>query len=397
VNICLYFQVHQPFRLLDYNFFQIGKSHFYENEKLNKQILQKIANNSYLKTNALLLKLIKKYPAKFNVAFSISGIALEQFELYALEVLTSFQTLAQTKQIEFLGETYYHSLASLYSKEEFIFQIELHKKAIKKYFDQIPTTFRNTELIYDNRIAQIAQELGYQTILTEGVDRILKSRSPHSLYSATQNKNIKVLLRDYNLSDDISFRFSDLNSEEYPITVKKTISKLKKLEKKAETVNLFMDYETFGEHQSESTGIFTFLENLITECIDNQGYTFKSPAEISSLLEIKGEYDVPDYISWADSERDLSAWLSNSMQYEALHKIYDLREKVLKSKNQELISIWSRLQTSDHFYYMCTKYWADGDVHKYFSPFNSPYDAYIYFMNVVSDFDLVLKQTLKSK
>lgn len=396
MNICFYFQIHQPFRLIDYSFFQIGKSHLYENEKLNQQILQKIANNCYLKTNNLLISLINKFPGQFNVAFSISGMALEQFEKYQPEVLTSFQALGKTNQVEFLAETYYHSLASLFSAEEFEFQIHLHEKAILKYFNQKPSSFRNTELIYDNKIAEIAELLGYKTILTEGVDRILKGRSPHHVYQASHSKKIKVLLRDHQLSDDISFRFSDTNWKDYPITTKKFISKLQKLEKTAETVNIFLDYETFGEHQSSETGIFEFLESMISECIQKQGYTFKTPRQITDDLIAKDVYEVEDYISWADSERDLSAWLSNSMQYEALHKIYSLRNDVLKTGNEDLIQIWSRLQTSDHFYYMCTKYWADGDVHQYFSPFGSPYDAYIYYMNVISDFELVLKKTPKA-
>ncbi len=396
MNICFYFQVHQPFRLLDYNFFQIGKDHFYENDALNRQILQKIASNCYLKTNALLLELIKKYPS-FNFSFSLSGMVLEQFALYQPEVLHSFQQLAKTGQVEFLGETYYHSLASIYSKDEFEFQVKLHEKAIEKYFSQKPTTFRNTELIFDNVIAKIAEELGYNTILTESVDRILKNRSPHQAYAASNTSHIKVLLRDYHLSDDISFRFSDKSWQDYPITVKKYVAKLKKLNPEAETVNLFMDYENFGEHQPESSGIFAFLKNLVSECIDNQGYTFKSPQQISEMLKPKDEYSVEDYISWADTERDLSAWLSNSMQYEALHKIYALRTDVLKTENEDLIKVWSRLQTSDHYYYMCTKYWADGDVHKYFSPYNSPYDAYIFFMNILSDFELLVKKALKGK
>ena len=253
------------------------------------------------------------------------------------------------------------------------------------------------ELIFDNVIAKIAEELGYNTILTESVDRILKNRSPHQAYAASNTSHIKVLLRDYHLSDDISFRFSDKSWQDYPITVKKYVAKLKKLNPEAETVNLFMDYENFGEHQPESSGIFAFLKNLVSECIDNQGYTFKSPQQISEMLKPKDEYSVEDYISWADTERDLSAWLSNSMQYEALHKIYALRTDVLKTENEDLIKVWSRLQTSDHYYYMCTKYWADGDVHKYFSPYNSPYDAYIFFMNILSDFELLVKKALKGK
>jgi alpha-amylase len=268
---------------------------------------------------------------------------------------------------------------------------------MQSLFDQTPTTFRNTELIYDNEIAKQAEKLGFKTILSEGVDRILKNRNPNVAYQAPETNDLKILLRNSTFSDDISFRFNDKNWQEYPLTPKKFIAKLKKYEAQADSINIFLDYETFGEHQNEDTGIFNFLKNLIVECIDVQKYTFKSPKIISNELTANQVYYVEDYISWADTERDLSAWLSNSMQFEALHKIYDMRTEVLRTENDDLIEIWRRLQTSDHYYYMCTKYWADGDVHKYFSPYNSPYDAYIYFMNIISDFELVLKNYFKHK
>lgn len=398
MRICLYFQVHQPYRLQEYNFFQIGREHFYENEPLNKHILQKIAQNCYLKMNEHLLGLIKKYPDKFHLAFSLSGTAIEQFENYCPEVLESFQKLSQTGNVEFLSETYHHSLAFLYSRDEFEYQVNLHKNKIEKLFNYTPLTFRNTELIYDNDLAQKAEEMGYKVIITEAVDRILKKRHSFHLYSAPFTSKIKILLRDYELSDDISFRFSDPNWKEYPITPKSYTQKIKRKEEKgAECINIFMDYETFGEHQNQSTGIFDFFNQFVENAIEKEGWTFASPSQVSNELSAKDEYAVSDYISWADTERDLSAWLSNSMQYEALHKIYHLRNQVMSVDSHELTSVWRKLQSSDHFYYMCTKYWSDGDVHKYFSPYNSPYDAYIYYMNILSDFELLLKKAYKTK
>jgi alpha-amylase len=398
MDVCLYFQIHQPHRLLEYSFFQIGKNHFYENDELNEKILNKIADNCYLPANKILLKLIKAHPGKFKVAFSISGITLEQFKIFRPDVLKSFQELAKTGSVEFLAETYYHSLSFLYNKEEFAFQVKKHGDLIAEYFGQKPKIFRNTELIYSNEVAQYAEGMGYTGILTEGVDRILKTVKPHQLFKPTGTSKIATLLRDHTLSDDISFRFSDKTLKDYPLTAKKYVAKIEKIksETDAKTVNLFMDYETFGEHHHEETGIMKFLEKFPSELIEN-GIEFKTPSEIIKSLNAKEEYNVPDYISWADTERDLSAWLSNSMQYETLAKINEMRNEVLSTENEDLINTWRKLQTSDHFYYMCTKYWADGDVHKYFTPFHSPYDAYIFYMNVLSDFEITLKKAPKVK
>lgn len=392
--ICFYFQVHQPYRLKHYSFFNIGNDHSYEDQPLNKQILNKVSDKCYLPANKLLLQLIKKYNKQFRVSFSISGCAIEQFEKDRPDILQSFIDLAKTGCVEFLSETYYHSLSFLYSKEEFVRQVEMHRQKIKEHFNQEPKVFRNTELIYNNELGDFIQHMGYKAVLSEGVDWILNGRSPHYLYNPPGNKSVKCLLRNYNLSDDIAFRFSNTGWANYPVTAPKYAKWLHAYAKNSDTINLFMDYETFGEHQWENTGIFGFLEHLPNEILKHKDFSFKTPSEVADLYPSRGIYDVHQTISWADTERDISAWLSNAMQAETLSKLYSLEEEIKKSDNKELLDKWSKLQISDHFYYMCTKYWADGVVHKYFSPYNSPYDSYIYFINAVSDLELMVQKKL---
>jgi alpha-amylase len=391
-SICMYFQVHQPYRLKHYSFFNIGNDHYYEDENLNREILNKVADKCYIPANNKMLELIKKHKGKFKISYSISGVVLEQFEKYRPDVLASFIELSKTGCVEFLSETYYHSLCYMYSKDEFVRQVDKHKEKIKYYFNQTPKVFRNTELIYNNEMADFVQRMGYKAILCEGVDWLLAGRSAHHLYNPPNNKKIKCLLKNYRLSDDIAFRFSDQNWNEFPLTASKYVSWLNKYRDNADTINLFMDYETFGEHQWESTGIFSFLEHLPEEVLTNTNYSFNTPSELVDLYPSKGVYDVHNTISWADTERDLSAWLSNPMQAETLSKVYAMEEEIKNLKDPELLQVWSKLQTSDHFYYMCTKFWGDGIVHKYFSPYNSPYDAYIYFINTISDLELRLKK-----
>jgi alpha-amylase len=302
--------------------------------------------------------------------------------------------LARTGCVEFLSETYYHSLSFLYSKEEFVRQVEKHKEKIQAYFKQTPTVFRNTELIYNNELADFVQKMGYKAVLCEGVDWLLNGRTPHFLYNPPNNNKIKVLLKNYRLSDDIAFRFSNQGWSEFPLTADKFAGWVHNYSKNSDSINLFMDYETFGEHQWESTGIFNFLENMPEKILNNKEFTFKTPSEVADEYPAKGIYDVHHTISWADTERDLSAWLSNSMQAESLSKLYSLEEDVKRTRNKTLIDTWSKLQISDHFYYMCTKYWADGVVHKYFSPYNSPYDSYIYFINALSDLEIVVNKSV---
>ncbi len=390
-SVCFYFQLHQPHRLKEFSFFDIGRSHNTENESLNIEILHKVADKSYIPANHIMLELIKKHKKKFRIAYSISGILLEQFEKHRPDVIESFKALAKTGCVEFLAETYYHSLSSLYSKEEFTRQVEMHTAKIEKLFKQKPTVFRNTELIYSNELANTVQHMGFKGILCEGVEWILNGRSPHFVYSPPANKNIKVLLRNYTLSDDIAFRFSNTSWNEHPLTAQKFARWINSYVTSADCINLFMDYETFGEHQWAGSGIFDFLKHLPEEILKKKGFDFKTPSEIIDTYAAKGDFDAQNNISWADTERDLSAWLSNSMQSEALSKLYMLEDPVKKINNNDLLEKWSRLQTSDHFYYMCTKHWSDGEVHKYFSPFNSPYDAYIYFINALADLEISIR------
>ncbi|MBL7927463.1 MAG: alpha-amylase [Bacteroidia bacterium] len=389
-SVCFYFQVHQPFRLKRYTHTDIGTDHLYEDDVLNKQVLDKVAERCYLPTNKLMLELIKKHKKKFRISYSISGVALEQFEKWRPDVLKSFVDLAKTGCVEFLSETYNHSLSYLFSKDEFKRQVELHAAKIKKLFGQTPVVFRNTELIYFNELAKYAEDMGYKGIICEGVDWILNSRTPNYLYKAPNVTAIKSLLKNYRLSDDVAFRFSDKNWSEHPLTAEKFASWVHNIAGNGEVVNLFMDYETFGEHQWEESGIFEFLKHLPEKIFLHPDFDFLTPSEVIAKYETHGVYDAHAPNSWADTERDLSAWLSNNMQQEAMAKVYALETQVKGLNNDEVLAQWARLLTSDHFYYMCTKYWSDGDVHKYFSPYDSPYEAYMYYINALADFELQL-------
>ncbi len=386
-SICLYFQAHQPNRLKPYTFFDLGKDHFYEDDRLNGEVLNKVADKCYLPANKLMLDLVNRYDGAFKFAFSLSGVFIEQLESHRPDVLESFKKLAETGHVEFLSETYYHSLSYLYSKKEFKRQVEKHRRKIKEHFNQEPKVFRNTELVYYNEMAAFLQEMGYEGILAEGVSWHLNNRTPNQLYKAPNADQIKVLLKNYKLSDDIAFRFSNTHWEEYPLTAEKYASWLSR--EPGDIINLFMDYETVGEHHWAETGIFDFWDELPAELMA-KGLNFKTPGEVVKGYEIKDTYDVHEPTSWADSERDLSAWNGNNMQKEALDKIYGLEEAIHQSSNKGLIHVWSKMQTSDHFYYMSTKFQNDGAVHDYFSPYNSPYDGYIYFMNVLSDLEICL-------
>ncbi|MCI0542688.1 glycoside hydrolase family 57 protein [bacterium] len=397
-SVCFYFQVHQPMRIRRYRVFDIGRDSQYFNDasggKLNnKKIIEKVAGKCYLPANAVLLELLNKHP-EFKVSFSLSGIFLEQLERYSPETLRSFQKLTETGRVEILSETYYHSLSFLYSKDEFKRQVEMHKKKIKALFGVIPTIFRNTELIYNNELAKIVEEMGYKGILAEGADHILGWRSPNFLYQPVGTKKIKVLLKNYRLSDDIAFRFSSRDWSEWPLSASKFAHWVSQVNGGGNVVNLFMDYETFGEHQWEDTGIFNFLRALPEEIYRHPDNNFVTPSEAVDKYESMGELDVHHFVSWADVERDTSAWLSNSMQWEVAAKLYELESSVLATKDIGIIHDWRRLQTSDHLYYMCTKWFNDGDVHKYFNPYDSPYDAFISFMNALNDLKLRINRGL---
>lgn len=391
LNICFYFQVHQPLRVKRYRIFDVGHDHNYFNDTggsdlNNAKVLRKVAAKSYLPMNALLLHLLQKHP-EFKVSFSFSGVVLDQFQMYAPDVLLSFKKLVDTGRVEILDETYYHSLAFLHSFREFREQIRAHRKKVEEVFGVTPTVFRNTELIYRNDIAKEIYRLGYKGMLAEGADHILSWRSPNFLYSA-KDVPLPLLLKNYKLSDDIAFRFGARWWEEYPLTAEKFARWIEAHHGSGEIINLFMDYETFGEHQWEDTGIFEFMRHMPTELLKHPDNRFVTPSEAVSRLSPVGELDVPNYVSWADIERDLSAWRSNPIQHDALRAVYGLEEKVRESRDETLLEDWRRLQTSDHFYYMCTKWFTDGDVHAYFNPYKSPYEAFISYMNALQDLSI---------
>jgi len=388
--VCFYFQVHQPYRLKPYTFSQIGVDHFYEDIEANYGFTNRIADRCYLPANKLIIDLINKFKGKFKVAYSISGICLEQFRAYRPEVLTSFQELIDTGHVEILAETYYHSLASIYDPSEFKRQVKKHTALVKEIFGVVPTTFRNTELIYSNEVAKLVESMGYKVMLAEGIERIIGTKAVTQVFKAADSE-LKLLLRHYRLSDDIAFRFPDKNWSEYPLLAPKFASWLHQLEEEdAETINLFLDYETFGEHKAAETGIFQFMTYLPGAVLENSEYVFDTPHAIALEANPVAIYDAPAPVTWADEERDLSGWNDNNMQKDAIRRVYGLGEKIKASKSDALMDIWGKLQTSDHFYYMSTKYWGDG-VRQVFSPYKSPYDAYINYMNVLSDFEMVLK------
>ena len=395
--ICFYFQVHQPYRLRHYSFFEIGQNPFYEDSEANLGITVKVAQKCYLPMNNLLLKLIKRHNGRFKVAFSISGTALDQFEEYAPEVLKSFQALVETNCVELLAETYTHSLSFLYSPSEFKDQVKQHSKRIKELFGVSPTVFRNTELIYNNDLAYALEGMKFKAVLAEGADHVLGWRSPNFLYQPVGCKNIKLLLKNYSLSDDIAFRFSNQGWAEWPLTSEKFGNWVREASLQGDCINLFMDYETFGEHQWASTGIFQFMEALPNELFKIPHFEFLTPSEVAKKFNVAAELDVPHFMSWADAERDLTAWLGNDMQHDAIESAYRLEGQVKKIKDEGMLRTWRRLLTSDHFYYMCTKWFSDGDVHAYFNPYGSPYDAYINYMNVLADFSLNLEASLAKK
>lgn len=408
-SIVLYLHVHQPYRIKHYTIFDAGHNHEYfdasfDDRESNERVLKKVAEKSYLPTNRLLLELMDEHP-EFRLSISITGTIIEQFEKWAPEVLESFQKLVSTGRVEIVGETYHHSLAFFYSRREFEHQVEMHRRKIKELFGQEPTAFRNTELAYNNDLAWWADKAGYKAILAEGWDPVLGWRSPNFVYQPNYTDDIKLLLKNYRLSDDIAFRFSETARSDKPLTAA-TFAHWLSEDKESEVFNLFMDYETFGEHQWAETGIFEFLSHLPQAVFDvakkADGTTenhFITPTMALTQFRPVGLYDVPEFISWADTERDLTAWRGNAMQWNALEETYRV-EKVLKDRLTEVkasgdperqknaayvLEDWRKLTTSDHFYYMCTKYFADQDVHKYFNPYESPYDSYINFMNVLDN------------
>ncbi len=385
-SVCFYFQVHQPLRLRHYTVFDNDERYFDEHK--NAAICRKVANKCYLPANRLLLDIIRKYQGRFKVAYSLTGILLEQLFSFSPEVVSTFDALAETGCVEFLAETYYHSLSFLYSRNEFLAQVKKHTETIESLFGQRPRVFRNTELIYNNHLAALIESLGnFDAIITEGADHILGSRSSNFLYRPKGCTRLKLLLKNYRLSDDIAFRFSNRTWSQWPLTAEKFARWISNVNGNGNVVNLFMDYETFGEHQWKDTGIFDFMRHLPEYILKHPDNDFKTPSEVVQCYEPVDTIDVPHLISWADIERDLSAWLGNPMQSNAIHELYRLESKIQKIRDEKITTDWRKLQASDHFYYMCTKYFADGDVHKYFNPYDSPYDSYINFMNVLGNLD----------
>jgi len=390
--ICFYFQVHQPFRLKRYRFFDLGHDHYYYDDFSNESILQKVAGKCYLPANKIILDLIQKHKGKFRITFSLTGIVINQFRLYAPEVLESFRQLAETGMVEFLAETDSHSLASLKNRAQFERQVELHREMIKTYLGVEPASFRNTELIYSDQIGSWVADMGFKAMLTEGAKHVLGWKSPNFLYCNAINPRLKVLLRNFVLSDDIAFRFSNKSWSAWPLTADKYASWIDKLAPKSELINIFLDYETFGEHNWADTGIFDFLQHLPGAIIKKTPFKFMTPSLIADTLQPVSAISVPSPISWADEERDITAWVGNELQVAALDKLYELSERVNKCDDEKIKKDWEYLQSSDHFYYMATKFFSDGVVHAYFNPYETPYDAFMNYMNVLSDFEIRLKR-----
>lgn len=392
-SICLYFSVHQPVRLRIFRFFEIGNSGYYYDDFSNETILRRIAKNCYLPANKLILDLINKYDGAFKVSFTISGTALDQFKIYAPEVIESFRELADTGCVEFLAETYSHSLAAIKNKNEFKHQVKSHSTEIESLFGKKPTAFANTNLIYSDEIGEMVADMGYKTILTGGQNHILNWRNPNYIYRNAINSSLNVLLKNDMLSDDIAFRFSNTDWRGWPLTAGKYVSWINIVPEKEKIINLFMDYETFGERQKSETGIFDFLNSLPLAVYTESEFKFRTPSEIATQHQPISTLNVPHPISWADEERNISPWLGNELQQEAFENLYKLSDLVDQCSDPDLLTDWKYLQTSDHFYYMSTEYFSDSNINDYFNPYESPYEAFMNYMNVLNDFSIRLKQT----
>lgn len=386
-SVCIYFQIHHPERLRKYQFFDIGKKHNYFDNYANRAELEELAENCYLPTNALLLELIKKYNGKFKVAFSISGSAIDQLEMHTPEVIRSFQELAKTDCVEFLAETYSHSLASLSEDtDEFEQQVKRHVSTIKNLFGKKPVTFRNTSLIYSDKIGERVSKLGFKTMLTEGAKHVLGWKSPNFVYKNPIDENLNLLLKNSKLSDDIAMRFSEKHWDEFPLTSEKYAQWIQHSLQETDVVNLFMNYDVIGYYNRAESGIFDFLRYFVKNSIESGDYQFITPKEVVKKHEAKDILHVPFPISWTDEERDITSWLGNELQKEAFTQLFKIQPLVKKRKNQELSDDYSRLQASEHFFHMRTKLFSDSDYHKYVSPYDSPYEAFINYMNALSDF-----------
>ncbi|MGB5808957.1 MAG: glycoside hydrolase family 57 protein [Polyangiales bacterium] len=383
-SVCFYFEVHQPYRIKPYGALQVGKDHEYFDEQLNAEVMRKVADKCYLPANEAILRLIERTDGRFRASYAITGVAIEQMKAYAPEVLDSFVRLAKTGAVEFVAETYYHSLAALYDRDEYRAQINLELERIHAEFGQAPRVFRNTELIYEDDIGRFVSDLGFDAILVEGADDILAWRSPNFVYQVP-GRDTRILTKNYRLSDDVAFRFSNQAWAEYPLTAEKFAKWVHQISGAGDVVNLFMDYETFGEHQWKETGIFDFLGHFPDVLFRHPHWDIATPSEAIDRYPPLGELSFHRLVSWADEARDISAWRGNEMQQRALQEIYALGDAIRRRNNSHLLALWRKLQTSDHFYYMATKSASDAEVHDYFSPYEGPYDAFIHYMNVLKD------------
>lgn len=387
--ICLYLHMHQPYRVRQYSIFDVGRqSNYFEDDYYSKQnnerIFKKVTEKSYRPMLELLERNLLKYPG-FKVSLSITGVWLDQAEVCAPELIEQLKRMVKTGRVEIVAETYYHSLAFFYSREEFEVQVKQHQERIFELFGVATKVFRNTELAYNDELGRWADEYGFRGVLAEGWDKVLGWRSPNHVYKVAGAKQARLLLKNYRLSDDIAFRFSDRNWKEWPLTVEKFKGWLDMDALRGNLINLFMDFETFGENIWEDTGIFQFMDSLIEQWLAVYDNRFVTTSEALELENPKDEISMPDTVTWADTERDLTAWMGNAVQHEALKTLYEMREEIYATGDAALIADFRRMTTSDHAYYMCTKYWNDGDVHAYFSPYDSPYDAFMYYMNVMRD------------
>ena len=382
VNICWYFQVHQPFRIRPYQVFDIGINHEYFNDHINSELFRKVSYNSYLPMNYLLLELLHKH-RELKVSFSISGVAIEQMQRYFPDVLDSFKKLVHTGQVELLSETYYHSLSALYSKEEFYEQISQHKKIIKHHFGVEPKVFRNTELIYSNEISEHIANLGFKGVLIEGWGPALNFKNPNFVYSNNTN-TLKLLAKNYDLSDDLANRFSDKVWDEWPLNSHKYAKWIKESGKNSQVVNLFMNYETFGEYHLESSGIFEFMKHLPQVLLEDGEITFTTPSGVVDNFESVESINIENPISWERETKNVLSWIGNSMQEGILKELYSIEKDVKKYGSLKDLQNWKKLTTSDHFYYMSSKH-LDSLNCLNSAIFQSPYDAYLYFKNILRD------------
>ena len=386
----LNFQIHQPFRYRKYRFFDIGNDAYYYDDFANETFMRRVADQTYLPANKIILEQIKKHEGKFKVTFSLSGTALDQFKLYAPDVIDSFAELAATGCVEFLSETYSNSLVSMADGDLFQSQVKAHDDLIEELFGQRPKVFKNSELIYSDEIGDLVHRMGFEAMITEGAKHILGWKSPNYLYCNALNPRLKVLMRNFRFSDDLSFKFSNKGWNEFPLTSEKYAGWMASLPKEEEVVSIFINYETFGQLQHKNSGIFSFLENLPEAILKTGVLQFSTPTEIINNLQPVSAIHVPFPMSWADEERDLSAWLGNELQKEAFNKLYQLKDQMRKCTDATMLKDWDYLQTNDHLYFMCTKFFSDGEVLKHFNPYGTPYEAFINYMNVLSDFKIRL-------